>query len=322
MNYKFACIIPFYQKKRGILTKAVNSILEQNTKESLIIVIIDDASPISAKNELQDILELHSSKIKVIEQKNQGAAIARNSGLDYAIDKSEYIAFLDSDDLWSKDHLTNAEESFHLGADLYFSDIKTLEVSTSRFKNNKFPIKLHKKKTAFLFEHQGSLLTDILQYNIMATPTVVYRVAIAKTHRFQTHHRFAGEDHLFWMGLSQRAEKTIFSSKIEAFCGEGINIFSSASWGEDNAITRIYRDLMFRKSIPDQFELSQQQKVILSAHISRLRMEFAQNILHKIKNRKPLELKVWKDLFLLDPLLFFLLPINIALYLKTIIANK
>lgn len=322
MLYKFACIIPYYQELPNILINAVNSILEQDTSDTYLIVIVDDSSPIPAASELKKLPSNHSSKIKIIEQENQGAAVARNTGIEFVLDKAQYIAFLDSDDTWSKEHLRNASKSFQLGADFYFSDIKTLEVDRSRFENNKYNIVPHLKVSDFLYQHRGNLLTDILKYNVVATPTVAYKLSIARNLRFKNEYRHAGEDHLFWMALSQYSEKTIFSKNVEAFCGEGINIFSSSSWGSNQAITRIYHDLLFKKSISKQFTLSTEQSKIVNDHITVLRVSLAQNLIHKIFNKKPLELLACKRIFALDPFSFFILPLNIIFYVKDIFLKK
>lgn len=322
MLYKFACIIPYYQKRHNILINAVNSILEQDTTDTYLIVVIDDSSPVSAASELKILLENHGSKIEIIKQENQGAAVARNTGIEFASNKAQYIAFLDSDDTWTKDHLSNASKGFQLGADFYFSDIKSLEGNSTRFKKNKYNITAHVKLLDSLYHHQGSLLTDILQYNVVATPTVVYKFEMAKNLRFINTYQNAGEDHLFWMALSQYSQKTIFSTNVEASFGEGINIFSGSSWGSNRAITRIYHDLLFKKSISKQFTLNPQQSKIVNDHIKGLRMCFAQNFLHKIINRKPLELLACKRIFLLDPFSFLILPLNIVFYFTNIVLDK
>lgn len=314
MRYDFACVIPFFQKESGLLLKAVNSILSQEGPVSYLIVIVDDSSPVNAEDELSKIGEEHKEKIKIISQINQGAAIARNTAIEYAVDKADYIAFLDSDDVWSKHHLRNAKLSFDAGADLYFSDIKTLEASVSKFSDNRYPIENHIKFSEDIYVHSGDIIAEFLQYNMMSTPTIVYRVDMARDLRFQTKFRFAGEDHLFWMRLALCSRKTLFSVSKEAVCGVGVNIFSSIEWGSDCSILKIYRELLYRKEIPLQFSLSKEQNDIVQYHINRLRMQFAQMVVHKIVNRKAMELKVWRSLLVLDPAIFLLLPLNIFRY--------
>src|SRR5699024_2666155 len=65
------------------------------------LIIIDDYS----KDKTLDVIRsFDDSRIKIIElEKNSGAAYARNRGIEVA--QGEFIAFLDSDDLWTEEKL-------------------------------------------------------------------------------------------------------------------------------------------------------------------------------------------------------------------------
>ena len=63
------------------------------------IICINDGSTDDSLNILNEYLK--DERIVVIDQTNQGAAIARNKGLEYA--NGEYIVFLDSDDYIESD---------------------------------------------------------------------------------------------------------------------------------------------------------------------------------------------------------------------------
>lgn len=94
-------VIPFYSSVPGLLIKSVRSALAQ-TIESVEILVIDDASPISAESELKEIVDV---RLKIIRHtQNSNGAIARNTGIDAAVGK--YIAFLDYDDIWYEDKLS------------------------------------------------------------------------------------------------------------------------------------------------------------------------------------------------------------------------
>jgi len=62
--------------------------------------VVDDGST----DETKDILRPYFNKISYLYQENQGASAARNKGILNA--KGEYIAFLDSDDMWVPEKLT------------------------------------------------------------------------------------------------------------------------------------------------------------------------------------------------------------------------
>ena len=89
-------IIPYYKKKEYI-TSSINSVLKQSYKNLELIIIYDDSNHedlIILKN-----LKKKDKRIKIfINKKNIGAGLSRNKGIK--LSKGNFIAFLDSDDLW------------------------------------------------------------------------------------------------------------------------------------------------------------------------------------------------------------------------------
>jgi glycosyltransferase involved in cell wall biosynthesis len=88
-------IIPTFNRKDFIL-QAIQSVQEQSVHVDEIIVV-DDGSTDGTKELLKD------ENIVYIYQKNSGVSKARNTGIKKA--KHEWLAFLDSDDLWHKDKI-------------------------------------------------------------------------------------------------------------------------------------------------------------------------------------------------------------------------
>lgn len=95
MNFKLiSIIIPAYNAEKTI-EKCINSIASQSYKNIEIIVIND-----GSKDNTEEIIKKmqnNDSRIKVIQQENSGAPVARNHGMTYA--KGKYILFFDSDDI-------------------------------------------------------------------------------------------------------------------------------------------------------------------------------------------------------------------------------
>lgn len=93
-------IIPTY-KRADLLTKAIDSAINQTYKNIEIIVIDDNDQSseyrLKTKKKLSSYIE--SGVIRYIEnEKNLGGAIARNRAVEES--KGEYIAFLDDDDIF------------------------------------------------------------------------------------------------------------------------------------------------------------------------------------------------------------------------------
>ena len=120
---KFTIIIPYYQKQTGILRRALASVFAQ-TYQDFDIVIVDDQSPLPIEAELEGLADEQRASIHVIKQPNAGPGGARNRGLDNVPAQTEFVAFLDSDDVWTKDHLQNAHESMtRFSSDCYWASI-------------------------------------------------------------------------------------------------------------------------------------------------------------------------------------------------------
>ena len=98
MNPRVSVVIPTYNRAVGV-QKAIESVLAQTITNFEVIVVDDGSSDDTGKV----LREVFGDRIRYYVQTNQGASVARNTGIDQAL--GEWIAFLDSDDLWEKDKL-------------------------------------------------------------------------------------------------------------------------------------------------------------------------------------------------------------------------
>lgn len=95
-------IMPVYNVEKYIET-ALKSIVNQ-TYKNLEIIIVDDGSTDKSIQIIKD--KFKDKRIKLINQKNQGLSMARNTGIDNAI--GEFIFFVDSDDYVEPELIYNA----------------------------------------------------------------------------------------------------------------------------------------------------------------------------------------------------------------------
>lgn len=91
-------IVPVYKSEKT-LGKCVNSLLNQTDGEFEILLIVD--GPPDGSGILAERLAKKDSRIRVINQENQGVSKARNRGIAEA--EGEYIRFVDSDDYVDRD---------------------------------------------------------------------------------------------------------------------------------------------------------------------------------------------------------------------------
>jgi len=100
-NPKISIILPNYNSQKT-LKDTVKSVIEQ-TYQNWEIIIIDDSSNTETKNILSEYEKDKRFIIKYL-NKNKGTAFCRNLALRNCV--GEYVAFLDSDDIWSKEKLS------------------------------------------------------------------------------------------------------------------------------------------------------------------------------------------------------------------------
>jgi glycosyltransferase involved in cell wall biosynthesis len=90
-------VVPTFNHARFV-TEAVESVLRQ-TRPPAEVLVVDDGST----DDTADRLARFGSRIRYLRQANAGVSAARNHGVREAT--KEYVAFLDSDDVWHPEKL-------------------------------------------------------------------------------------------------------------------------------------------------------------------------------------------------------------------------
>ena len=93
MNDLISVIMPVYNVET-YLAQSIESVLNQDHRE-LELILIDDGSPDNS-GAICDAYAAKDGRVRVIHQKNGGAAAAKNAGLRIA--SGTYLSFVDSDD--------------------------------------------------------------------------------------------------------------------------------------------------------------------------------------------------------------------------------
>ena len=93
MNDLISVIMPVYMVET-YLSQSIESVLNQDHR-NLELILIDDGSP-DGSGAICDAYAAKDSRVRVIHQKNGGAAAAKNAGLRIA--SGMYLSFVDSDD--------------------------------------------------------------------------------------------------------------------------------------------------------------------------------------------------------------------------------
>ena len=154
MNELISIVMPVYNASAW-LEETVESVQKQ-TYENWELIAVDDCSPDESFRMLERMAQKDARIRPIRREENGGAARTRNTGMDAA--RGQYLAFLDSDDLW---------------------DAKKLE-----------------KELAFLKERQAAFAFTAYEFGdengrgngriVHVPPTLDYRHALSRTIIFTT----------------------------------------------------------------------------------------------------------------------------------------
>ncbi|MCM1048853.1 MAG: glycosyltransferase [Clostridiales bacterium] len=97
MEETVSIIVPVY-KAAAYIAETIEMVKRQ-TYIDWELILVDDCSPDNSADIIREICKEKSERIRLIcKERNEGAAKARNTGVEAATGR--YIAFLDADDIW------------------------------------------------------------------------------------------------------------------------------------------------------------------------------------------------------------------------------
>ena len=102
-QYNLQIVIPMFNVKKYV-KECIDSILNQSTHYTYIIYAVDDGSS-DGTDHLIKTLYHNDERIHYIRKENEGAAAARNAGLESLV--ADYVMFVDADDRLKEDAINN-----------------------------------------------------------------------------------------------------------------------------------------------------------------------------------------------------------------------
>ena len=191
-------IIPTFNSQAH-LEETINSVLAQ-THQNFELIVVDDMSTDNTMHVIEGLRRKHSTITLTNTSVNSGGpATPRNIGIGIA--KGEYIAFLDSDDLWHPkklEHQILAIEQEKL--DMVCSSV----VKISAHKKALTTLNLNGEITNQIDSYQILSYHKLLQKNYIALSSVLIRSKSLGEHRFsEAQEHIAIEDYLLWLTLSE-----------------------------------------------------------------------------------------------------------------------
>ena len=181
-------VIPMYNSS-SYITPTIKSALNQ-TYNNIEVLVVDDCSKDNSI-EVVNYLAKEDSRLRCVPQeRNQGAAVARNRGIKEA--KGQYIAFLDSDDLWAEDKIEKQVALIKANdAAFVYCAYDWVDENDTQIKGK---VKI-KERVCY---------KDLLTKTYICTPAAIYDRNIIGDVEMPL--RRTGQDYAFWMVLLKKTD--------------------------------------------------------------------------------------------------------------------
>ena len=209
-------IIPTFNRA-ATLERALQSVLDQ-TYPAQEIIVVDDASV----DNTAEILEKYSSKINIITNSiNSGVSYSRNTGIQIA--RSEWIAFLDSDDQWDPYKLEKQKEYHEAHPGELISQCDEIWIRNGVRVN---PMDKHAKRGGWIFEACVPLCI------VSPSAVIIHKSIFENVGLFDVNFP-ACEDYDLWLRIAPHYEIGLLDEKLVTRYGGHEDQLSRKYWGMD-----------------------------------------------------------------------------------------
>lgn len=270
-NSSIAIVIPCYNAQKTI-QKTFDSIFAQTCK-SFKIYAVNDGSTDGTPDILNTYQKKYPDNILIINQENQGQAKARNRGISESIE--EYIAFIDSDDLWHPQKLEKQFEFLktHQNKGLCYTKGLTIDEQD----NHIGTIPVNPMYRGKCFSHL------ILSNNIVASSVMIRRSVIDHAGMFDTK-LDACENWDLWLRISQQFSIDFIDEPLTFYRIHSSNMSQNSDKMYENRKKVLEKHLLFPKNKNELVNLAAKafhkhhklhgQRLVEELRLSEARREF------------------------------------------------
>ena len=189
-------VIPVYNAEKSIVA-VLQSVINQDYRP-IEIILVNDGSSDNSETLINKFIESNrQEQIHCISQKNQGVSVARNNGMKYS--KGEYIALLDSDDIWKKNKISVQIE--------VFQENKNIDLLATNRNGEKFDSFFGKS-----FSKITKIPAKLLLYkNFLLTPTILFKRNIIYEIGYFNEKMSYSEDLEYFLRIANRFECYLYN---------------------------------------------------------------------------------------------------------------
>jgi glycosyltransferase involved in cell wall biosynthesis len=210
-----------------MVREAVDSVLAQTTREFELIVV-DDGSTDGSAEALSDL----SHRLTLVRQKQRGVSAARNRGATLA--RGEFLAFLDSDDLWLPEKLAVQISYLKTFPDVSLCHTEELWERRGRRVN---PRRKHSKA-------EGRPFRRLLRDSLVSPSAVVIRKSLFEEAGGFDESLPACEDYALWLRISRICDFHLIRRPLVVKRGGHPDQLTRTIWGLDRFRVKVLESLL------------------------------------------------------------------------------
>ncbi len=301
---KFTVVIPYYQKQHGVLGRALASVFSQ-TLQDFDLVIVDDESPYPIEKEIAELSADQQARIKVVKQANAGPGGARNTGLDNVPAETTYVAFLDSDDMWTPDHLKNAAFSLDtFGGECYWASMQASDefyyhFAISELENDDGAVRLSESPKIIELPNLATVM--LRNWSFLHLSCMVIGRRLFEKIRFDPVLRLAAEDVLFFCDCILASKRTLLCDDAGAMRGMGVNIFHSIDNTSPEFLRQQFNTWVALDTLQSRFAKRPADVASIASYKNTARKQALWSQAGKLKQRQAPELGLLFKWMMRDP---------------------
>ena len=213
--WTISVIIPTYNRA-SLLVRASESVQNQ-TLTPLEVIVVDDGST----DNTSEIVARNYSHFRYIYQRRRGVSAARNLGINNA--KSQWIAFLDSDDEWLPDKLATQIKTLTTQSQYVICHTEEIWIRNGKRVN---PMKKHKKYGGFIFK-------ECLPLCLISPSSVIINKDVFKIVGCFDESLPACEDYELWLRICTKYPVLFLKTPLIIKYGGHNDQLSRKYWGMD-----------------------------------------------------------------------------------------
>jgi glycosyltransferase involved in cell wall biosynthesis len=244
-----SAIIPTFNRAT-LLKHALDSVYAQ-TRPPDEVIVVDDGSSDSTRRMIAD----HFPKVRYLHQQNAGVSAARNYGIQAA--SGDWLALLDSDDVWLPDKLAIQLARLDDNPGLNVCHSEEIWIRNGRRVN---PGNKHRKAGGWIFRMCLPLCA------MSPSSVLIHHSVLAATGAFDETLP-ACEDYDLWLRITSRYPVLFIDQPLIIKYGGHADQLSNAFWGMDRFRIEALKKILTQGHLPPEDQSAARSMLLKKARI-------------------------------------------------------